>query len=114
MALDDLLGDPNALAPHYGHFRVSERVLLTGHSHQAWPDVGLRAQERAWLDAADLVDRKWNAAFQEADRVREGYRRLLGDSDGHIALGSSTHELVVRLLSALPLRDRGRLLTTDG
>ncbi|SVC21003.1 uncharacterized protein METZ01_LOCUS273857, partial [marine metagenome] len=27
--------DTSALAEHYSHFRVSERLLLTGHSHQA-------------------------------------------------------------------------------
>src|SRR5207247_11384935 len=31
-----------------------------------------------------------------------------------IALGANTHELVVRFLSALPLRQRPRLVTTDG
>ncbi len=41
----DLYRTPNALAPHYRHFRVAERLLLTGHSHQAWPDCGLEAQQ---------------------------------------------------------------------
>ena len=41
-----LYGSPNALAPHYSRFRVSERLLLTGHSHQAWPDRGFEAQRR--------------------------------------------------------------------
>ncbi|PYR64621.1 MAG: hypothetical protein DMF88_22635, partial [Acidobacteria bacterium] len=50
------------LAAHYSRFRVTERVLLTGHSHQAWPDVGFEAQQRAWLDAAELVDDKWDRA----------------------------------------------------
>jgi kynureninase len=109
-----LWASPNALAAHYSRFRVSERLLLTGHSHQAWPDVGFDAQQRAWRDAADLVDDKWAEAFRQADRVREGFRTLLDDPDGDIALGSSTHDLVVRLLSALPLRQRTRLVTTDG
>ena len=34
-------------------------VLLTGHSHQAWPDVAFDAQKQAWLDAAEQVDDKW-------------------------------------------------------
>ncbi|MDE0121621.1 MAG: kynureninase [Gemmatimonadota bacterium] len=102
------------LARHYSRFRVSERVLLTGHSHQAWPDVAFEAQRQAWLDAAEHVDDKWNRAFEVADEVRAGYRRLLDDPAGHIALGQNTHELVIRFLSALPLRDRPRLVTTDG
>ncbi len=105
---------PRDLARHYTRFRVSERVLLTGHSHQAWPDVAFEAQKQAWLDAAEMVDDKWGRAFEVADQVRAGYRRLLDDPDGHIALGQNTHELLIRFLSALPLRDRPRLVTTDG
>lgn len=88
--------------------------MLTGHSHQAWPDVAFRAQQQAWLDAAEFVDAKWDRAFAMADKVRSGFRRLLDDPDGRIALGQNTHELVTRFLSALPLRKRPRLVTTDG
>ena len=109
-----LYASPNALAPHYRQFRVAERLLLTGHSHQAWPDVGLEAQQRAWLEAAEYVDDKWERAFAMADRVRQGFARLLDDADGAIALGANTHELVVRWLSALPLARRPRLVTTTG
>jgi selenocysteine lyase/cysteine desulfurase len=109
-----LYGSPNALAPHYSRFGVSERLLLTGHSHQAWPDCGFDGQMGAWLDAAHHVDDKWEQAFAQADRVREGFAKLLGDAGGSVALGANTHELVVRLLSALPLKARPRLITTDG
>ena len=109
-----LYRSPNALAPGYSRFRVAERLLLTGHSHQAWPDVGFEAQAESWLDAAHYVDGKWDHAFERAEEVRKGFARLLGDEGGGIALAPSTHELVVRLLSALPLRARPRLLTTDG
>jgi len=111
---ESLHTSPNALARHYSRFRVAERLLLTGHSHQAWPDVGLEAQQRAWLDAAEYVDDKWEHAFAMADRVRRGFAQLLDDADGAIALGVNTHELVVRWLSALPLRRRPRLVTTAG
>src|SRR5918993_98575 len=104
----------NPLASHYSRFRVSERLLLTGHSHQAWPDVGFEAQQRAWLDAAELVDDKWERASAIADRVKSHWSRLLNDPSGSIALGQNTHELVTRLLSALPLGERRRLVTTDG
>jgi kynureninase len=106
--------DPATLARHYSQFRVSERILLTGHSHQAWPDVGLEAQRRAWLDAAELVDDKWPRDLEQAARVREGFARLLNDAAENIALGQNTHELVVRWMSALPLRQRPRIVTTDG
>jgi kynureninase len=109
-----LYRSPNALAHHYSRFRVSERLLLTGHSHQAWPDRGFEAHTAAWLDAARYLDDKWDHAFAQAERVREGFARLLGDAGGGIALAPNTHELVVRLLSALPLGARPRLVTTDG
>src|SRR5215831_1392982 len=105
---------PNALAKHYSRFRVAERLLLTGHSHQAWPDAGFDGQQRAWLDAAEFVDDKWARAEEQAGVVRDGWRRLLNDPDGDIALGQNTHELVTRLLSALPLRAGSRIVTTSG
>jgi selenocysteine lyase/cysteine desulfurase len=114
ITLDDLIGPANALAPHYSRFRVAERLLLTGHSHQAWPDVAAEGQIEAFDDAAEAVDDKWSRASAKADAVCEGYRRLLGDPDGDIALGANTHELVVRFLSALDLRRRPKLVTTDG
>jgi kynureninase len=112
--LPSLTGTPNPLAAHYRRFAVADRLLLTGHSHQAWPDVGFEAQAEAWLDAAELVDEKWERAFARADQVREGFARLLGDRGDGLALAPNTHELVVRLLSALPLGARPRLVTTDG
>jgi kynureninase len=105
---------PTTLARHYSRFRVGERLLLTGHSHQAWPDVGFEAQQQAWLDAAEFVDDKWERAAEHANRVRAGFARLLGDTPANIALGQNTHELVTRWLSALPFRQRQRLVTTDG
>jgi kynureninase len=111
---DDLATHPTPLAAHYRRFRVAERTLLTGHSHQAWPDVSEAAQGRAWSDAAEQVDRKWSLAAAEAEKVRCGYARLLGDRPERIALAQNTHELVVKLLSALPLAERPRLVTTTG
>jgi kynureninase len=102
------------LARHYSRFRVTERVLLSGHSHQAWPDVSFDAQQRAWLDAAEFVDAKWDRAAEQAALVQAGFGRLLNDAAGTIALGENTHELVTRLLSALPLADRRTLIKTDG
>lgn len=109
-----LFQNPNPLAQFYSRFRVGERLLLTGHSHQAWPDCGFEGQQQAWLDAAEYVDRKWGRAFEMADCVRRGFARLLDDVDGDIALGANTHELVVRFLSGLPLVSRPRIVTTDG
>jgi kynureninase len=104
----------NPLAAHYSRFRVAERLLLSGHSHQAWPDVALEGQLEAFEDAARHVDEKWERAFAKAEEVRAGYRALLADPGAEIALGANTHELVLRMLSALDLRARPRLVSTDG
>jgi len=61
--------DPADLAKHYTRFRVTERILLTGHSHQAWPDVAFEAQQQALLDTAEHVDDVWDLAFQKANEV---------------------------------------------
>ncbi|OXM54843.1 kynureninase [Amycolatopsis alba] len=112
--LDELRGDPNALAAHYTEFGVADRILLTGHSHQAWPDVAREGLLEAFADAAEEVDTKWDRAFAKADEMRAGFRTLLGDPHGGIALGASTHDLVIRFLSAMDLPRRPRLVTTDG
>jgi kynureninase len=102
------------LAPHYSAFRVSERLLLTGHSHQAWPDVAREGVAEAWDDAALHVDEKWERAFEKAERVRGGFGLWLAEPGAEIALDQNTFGLVLRFLSALDLRRRPRLVTTDG
>jgi kynureninase len=110
---EELYKSPNSLAKYYSHFKVSERLLLTGHSHQAWPDCGYKGQQLAWLDAAELVDNKWGKAFEKANEVKKGYLNLL-DDDANIALSSNTHDLVIRFLSALPLDKEKNIVSTDG
>ncbi len=110
---EDLYKSPNALAKYYSHFKVSERLLLTGHSHQAWPDCGFEGQKLSWLDAAEFVDDKWKRAFKKADEVKKGYLKLL-DDNGNIALASNTHELLIKFLSALPISKEINIVTTDG
>ena len=67
----------NQLAPHYSRFRVAERLLLTGHSHQAWPDVALDGQRRGLATTPrEHVDEKWERAFaQGRATVRAGFAR---------------------------------------
>jgi kynureninase len=60
------------------------------------------------------LDDKWDAAFAKAEEVRAGFARLLGEPDAEIALGASTHDVLIRFLSALDLGRRPRLVTTDG
>ncbi|HEX2102373.1 MAG TPA: hypothetical protein VHF51_01885 [Solirubrobacteraceae bacterium] len=112
--LEDLRRSPNALAADYSRFGVGDRLLLSGHSHQAWPDVAREGQTEAFDDAALAVDDKWERAFAKAEAVRDGVRALLDEPGSEIALGTSTHELVLRFLSAIDLRARPRLVSTDG
>ena len=93
---------------------MARRLLLTGHSHQAWPDVALEGQTLAWHDAARHADGKWEHVAAKVERVSEAYRSLMGGCDGDLTLDTNTHALVVRFLSALPLRERPRIVTTDG
>lgn len=105
----------NALAPHYSRFNVANRLLLTGHSHQAWPDVAEEGHIEAFCDAAELVDEKWTRAFAKADDVREGFRKLLDDDNSsEYSLAASTHDLLIKFISALPLSQRPKLISTTG
>ena len=106
--------DPASLREHYGAFLRPGRILLTGHSHQAWPDVAREGLLCAFDEAAAHVDDKWARAAQVADRVRRGVAERIGGRAEDVALGQSTHELVSRFLSALDLRARPRIVTTTG
>jgi kynureninase len=88
------------------------RILLSGHSHQAWPDVARDAQLAVFDDAAALCDDKWDRVFEIAGEVGRGILARMGFDEGDpIAFGESTHQLVFRLLSALDL-STARVVTT--
>ncbi len=106
---------PNPLVPHYSRFDVGrDRIFLSGHSHQAWPDVAEEGLLEGFADAAAAVDGKWALAEGKVELVRDGYRRLIADPAGEVAIGPSTHDFVVKLLSSLDLRRRPRVVTTEG
>jgi kynureninase len=103
------------ISEHYKEFSVTERTLLTGHSHQAWPDRAQLGLQEAWRDATASVDDKWGKAFKKADKLKQFYAQLLGDSSHeNYVLAQNTHDLLVRFLSALNWRKRKRIVTTDG
>lgn len=105
---------PAELRGHYSAFLKPGRILLTGHSHQAWPDVAREAVLECFEDAAKLADDKWPAAFAAADAVRGYVGQCIGADPAQLALAPNTHDLVVRFLSALDLKARPHLVTTTG
>lgn len=104
------------LRPYYSRFLSHQegRILLTAHSHQAWPNAARDGQIEAWDDAARWVDQKWGRIFSEL--LPEVQRRIstrLGSSrPENIAFAPNTHELTYRLLSCWSTH--AKVLTTDG
>lgn len=103
-----------ALQAHYQRFAVQDRILLTGHSHQAWPDAAMAGQLAAFEDAARYVDDKWDQAFAMQDRLSQHLARRLDDSCGDYVYASNTFELIARWLSAFDWQTQPTLVTTDG
>jgi selenocysteine lyase/cysteine desulfurase len=102
-------------APHFNRFlnAVPGRLHVAAHSHHPWPDVTFEAQQQAWLDAARLIDDKWDEVFGSVlpEAARHITRRLgLSDPEA-ITFAPSTHALVMRLLSGLT--PPFSILTTD-
>lgn len=111
----------NPLAPYYRDFEVdsTQRILLTGHSHQAWPDCAKQGVLAAYHDAAKHVDEKWELALQAAQHVQAAYAKRLDDRSGQYVLGQNVHELALRCFSALPAYSDARklrapILSTQG
>jgi kynureninase len=100
---------------HFSRFLTVDpaRLHFAAHSHHFWPDVSFDAHLEAWMDAARLVDKKWDKVFQRIMPEAQAHvARVLGLPDPRtIAFAPSTHELVLRILSALP--ERPSVLTTD-
>ena len=102
------------LRAHYTAFLREGRILLTGHSHQAWPDVARAAQLEAFDDAALHVDEKWGPALEAAEDVRRAVATRIQCTPAEVALASNTHELITRFLSALDWKKRPRIVSTRG
>jgi len=102
-----------SLQPHYRHFDVANRLLLSGHSHQAWPDVALEGMQEAFWDAARYVDEKWERAFSKTEVLRSYLRTFYDDPTGRYTVSQNTHDVLIRLLSSFNWNP-GRIITTDG
>jgi kynureninase len=107
--------DPQALRPSYATFLAPKgRILLTGHSHQAWPDAAKDGLLESFAVAAEHVDDKWSAVFAAQDELRAHVAARIGCRASELAFAQNTHELVARFLSAMPLARRPHVVTTDG
>lgn len=112
-----------SMKPHFAKWRAAAptRLHFAAHSHHPWPDVSFAAQEEAWNDAARLADTKWEHIFGEVlPAACRHVARVLHLSDpSTVAFAPSTHELVMRAVSALEGKGLAggaplRVLTTDG
>jgi selenocysteine lyase/cysteine desulfurase len=94
--------------------RAGAPLHAAAHSHHPWPDVSFAAQQAAWVDAARLLDRKWDHIFGEIIPAAQRHiaRQLSLPDPGTIAFGPNTHSFVLRLLSCLPADRPARVLTT--
>lgn len=101
------------LASHYTKFDVANRLLFTGHSHQAWPDVALDGMIEAFDVAASRVDTKWDVVFEKIGVMSDYLKLYYDDPDGHYTHSENTHHLIVRWISGLDLRSKPRIVTTD-
>lgn len=110
--------DARALREHYADFLdprgARRRILLTGHSHQAWPSVAKQGLIEAYEVAARDVDDKWDAVFAAQDELRAHLALRLGGEAKEYAFAQNTHEIVTRWLSALSWTERKKIVTTDG
>ena len=102
------------LQPHYSHFNVSNRLLFSGHSHQAWPDVAREGLAEAYDVAADKVDTKWEKAAEKTEILRNYLRDYYDDPHGWYCQSENTHHLIVSWLSSFNLRQKPKVITTDG
>ena len=95
-----------------------ERLHFAAHSHHLWPDAARAAHMRAFDDAVHLADEKWGRFFSDVyPACQAGVARTLGVSDPkRVAFSANTHDLILRLMSALPAWNEHRplrVLSTD-
>lgn len=92
-----------------------DRLHFAAHSHHLWPDASYLGQIAAWEDGVRLADRKWDRVLGEIFPAGQQHVAAeLGLPDpSTVTFGQNTHELLVRLVSAIPRRPV-RILSTDG
>jgi selenocysteine lyase/cysteine desulfurase len=91
------------------------RLHVAAHSHHLWPDVTREAQLQCWQDGVELADRKWEKVLGEVWPAAQAHvaRELRLPSSDTVVFAPNTHELLVRLVSAIDRRPV-RVLAGDG
>lgn len=103
-----------SLQPHYSHFNVSNRLLFTGHSHQAWPDVAFEGIQHYMRMVSEEVDKKWGPSFEKTEILRKYLRNYYDDPQGKYCREQNTHVMIVSWLSSLDLKNKPKIITTTG
>jgi selenocysteine lyase/cysteine desulfurase len=103
------------LKPGFSQFlgAAPDRLHFAAHSHHPWPDVSFAAHQQMWLDAARMIDDKWEHIFGTVipDTQRK-VASIIGLSDpSTLTFGPNTHDFLTRLFSCL--EPPVRVLTTD-
>ena len=103
------------LKPGFSRFLAAapDRLHFAAHSHHPWPDVSYDAQQEAWLDAARLMDDKWEVIFGTViPETQQMIASVLGLADPTtLTFGPNTHDFLTRIFSCL--EPPVRILTTD-
>jgi selenocysteine lyase/cysteine desulfurase len=103
------------LKPGFSRFLGARpgRLHFAAHSHHPWPDVSFDAQQRAWIDAAEMMDDKWEHVLGVvAPRAGSRVARHIGLADPtSLTFGPNTHSFLLRLFSCL--EPPVRVLSTD-
>lgn len=92
-----------------------DRLHFAAHSHHLWPDASYDGQQQAWDDAARLADQKWDRIMGEVwpEAQANIAAELKLPSPDSIVFAPNTHDLLVRIVSALG-KDTPRVLASDG
>jgi kynureninase len=96
--------------------RPGAPLHFAAHSHHPWPDVTFAAQQQAWLDAAQLLDRKWDMIYGEViPKAQRHVAQQLGLPDPtSVVFGPNTHGFLLRILSCVSAVSGINVLSTDG
>jgi len=92
-----------------------ERLHFAAHSHHLWPDASHDGHLAAWQDAATLADHKWGKIMGPVWSAAQQHvaDELKLPDPATLCFALSTHDFLVRLVSAHPARPL-KVLATDG